>query len=74
MSFLTMPINGKADAEVFLKQLAKSPFQYHIDDDPRDIFTIPRTEADRLSIQMDLVCTYLTDAERWEIYGEAVGV
>lgn len=71
-SFLTMPIKGEADAEVFLKQLAKSPLQFHLDDDPREIHG--REIGDKISVALDLCFHFLGEEKLRSIYGEAAGV
>jgi hypothetical protein len=67
-----MPINGEGDAEVFLKQLAKSSLTYHLDDDPREIHG--REIGDKISVALDRCFHFLGETKLWEIYGEAVGV
>lgn len=69
-----MPITDAASAESYLKLLATGDFSYHIDDSPFDVFGFSEADAAALSKQMDLVMTYLTNEQAWEIYGTAVGV
>lgn len=70
---------GRDHAAEYLKTLAASPYQYHIDDDPHDIITFADgkqfftdSQCAVLMKNMETIRTIMTWTEAWEIYYTAV--
>lgn len=71
--------DGKDHAEEYLRQLAASPHQYHIDDDPHDIIVFAtgaqvftNEQCATLIKNMQTIRILMTWDHAWEVYYTAV--
>jgi hypothetical protein len=71
---MVLPKNSKWENVVeYLKWLAKSDFDYHIDDDPEDIEGFTDEQKVILRSNSDIMWSFAADKRRgdelWEVYG-----
>ena len=71
---MVLPKESKWENVVeYLKWLVKSPFDYHIDDDPEDIDSFTDEQKVILRNNSDIMWSFAVDKRRgdelWEVYG-----